>query len=290
MKAKLCFLTPAATGLFTVLLLAGIVADVRAEGRKNPTSKLYVADVEGDSSINTGEKIDDLVKKSVYSAEGTVIETKAKASNALVLSNGTGLFFDPETKLEMKRFQQEPFSPNRNDMEVEPSVSQTAATLPHGTIGLCTSKMVAGSTMNFSTPHANIAIHARKAVIESTANETRISIFDGNVTIGGSGAGGESVQSGQQAIITRPSPTSPPIIKIQPIPPEQKQQLADKAAMACMARKTVYFQVADRKNSSALPGDVFSDPTDVPQDIVPVEVVPSTIEPVITVSPSAITP
>ena len=81
-----------------------------AQNSKNPTSKFYVADVEGDAQIDTGEKVDDLNKQSVYNAQGTVIETKANSVNAMVFSNGTGIFFDSDTRVEMKRFEQEPSS------------------------------------------------------------------------------------------------------------------------------------------------------------------------------------
>ncbi len=262
MKTKLHFLPTTAMGLMAAVLFGVSAAEMRAESsakRKNPTSKLYVAEVEGVASINTGDRIDDLVQKSVYSAEGTIIESRPDATTAIVLSNGTGMCFDPNTELDIRRFQQEPFSPNRNDPEVEPSISQTNGWLPHGVIGLCNSKMVAGSTMNFSTPQAVMAVHARKVVIETTDTETRISVIDGEVTVqGGLSGGGETVNTGQQAVITRSSPTAPSVVKIQPIPPEQSKPLSDRVAIACMARKTVYFDV---------------DKTD-PNEIIPKPVVP----------------
>ena len=99
MKAKLHFLTLSVMGLTAAVLLAVSATEVRAESsakRKNPTSKLYVAEVEGVASINTGDRIDDLVQKSVYSAEGTIIESKPDATTALVLSNGTGMCSEPQ--------------------------------------------------------------------------------------------------------------------------------------------------------------------------------------------------
>src|SRR5665213_3370383 len=110
-----------------LFLAAGLVlpALLSAAPKKNPTSKFYVADVDGEAQIDTGDRVDDLNKKSVYNAEGTVIETKPKASNAMVFSNGTGIFFDEDTRVEVKHFEQEPFVPNRTDMDTEPSISQT---------------------------------------------------------------------------------------------------------------------------------------------------------------------
>lgn len=266
----------------SVLLLASAMAGSMAfaqssDGkRKNPTSKLYVADLEGIASINTGEKIEDLTKKSVYSAEGVVLETEPEAINSVVLSNGTGIAFDPDTRLEMRRFLQEPFSPNRSDLEVEPSVSQTSAFLPRGSIGLCTSKLVAGSTMNYSTRQANIAIRGRKVVIETTDTATTVSLVEGDVTVRGEMmAGGQTLKPGQQAIITRPSNSEPPVIVVQQIPPADVKRIEAKVAMACMARQTVYFEVAERRDQND-----FSE-----QVITPVEILPGTLTPSITISP-----
>jgi len=276
MKAKPLYFCALGPWLFAAVVLVVSATSLQADGegkKKNPTSKLYVADVEGESSINTGDKIDDLNKKSVYSAEGTIIETKPDSSNALVLSNGTGVFFDPDTKLEIRRFLQEPFTPNRTDLEVEPSVSQTSAFLPRGVVALCTGKMVAGSTMVYSTPQASVSIRGRKVVMDCSGNTTTVSLIEGDVTVRGDLlGGGESLKPGQQAIITRNSPSEPPVIKIQDIPADQKDALHDRVSMACMARKTVYFETSDRETN----------------ELVPVVVVPGSIPPSISVSPSVI--
>jgi hypothetical protein len=271
----------ALTGFFLAISLVSAVSFAQSSDgkRKNPTSKLYVADVEGIASINTGEKIEDLTKKSVHAAEGVILETKAESKDAIVLSNGTGIGFDADTRLEINRFLQEPFSPNRSDLETEPSVSQTAAMLSRGSVGLCTSKLVAGSSMIYSTRHASVAIRGRKVVIETTDNQTVVSLIEGDVTVRGDMmAGGQTLKPGQQAIITRPSSFEPPVIVIQPIPKDDVKRLEDKVAIACMARQTVYFEVGERQNEGAADG-AFG------QDIVPVEVLPGTLTPNTTISP-----
>jgi hypothetical protein len=271
----------ALTGFFLAIFLVSAVSFAQSSDgkRKNPTSKLYVADVEGIASINTGEKIEDLTKKSVHAAEGVILETKAESKDAIVLSNGTGIGFDADTRLEINRFLQEPFSPNRSDLETEPSVSQTAAMLSRGSVGLCTSKLVAGSSMIYSTRHASVAIRGRKVVIETTDNQTVVSLIEGDVTVRGDMmAGGQTLKPGQQAIITRPSSFEPPVIVIQPIPKDDVKRLEDKVAIACMARQTVYFEVGERQNEGAADG-AFG------QDIVPVEVLPGTLTPNTTISP-----
>src|SRR5580658_8250642 len=133
--------TPTAFRLLIAALCVASVAHAQ-ERKKNPTSKIYVADTQGDTQIDTGKEIDDLTKKSVYNAEGTTLESKPNSTVSVVLSNGTGVYI-----VVIKKFQQESFRPNRSDIEDEPSISTTQVFVDHGTIGISTSKLVAGSTM-----------------------------------------------------------------------------------------------------------------------------------------------
>jgi hypothetical protein len=260
------------TLLFTILFLtsSSVAEDLR---KKNPTSKFFVTDLEGQSQVNTGETIENLTKKSVYSAEGTIVETKPDATNALVYSNGTGIFFDHDTRLEVRRFVQEPFKPNRTDMEVEPSISQTQSFLPRGVIGICTSKLIAGSSMTYRTPYASVAIRGRKVVIETNDKLTKISLLEGDVTVrsGDYDSGGQMLRPGQQAIITPGRGGAPNSIAIQSIPQGEMNALDDKVMVACMAKNTVYFEVADRRTNEA-GRTAFDNPE---QEIVPVVVVPA---------------
>ncbi len=248
-----------------VFVLAGLIANpALAQGKKkNPTSKVYVADVNGDAQIDTGVQIDDLNKKSVYNAQGSVIETKPNATNAMVYSNGTGIFFDADTRVEVKKFSQEPFAPTRNDQEVEPSISQTHAFVARGAVGLCTSKLVAGSNMTYQTPLGSVSIRGRKVVVESADNVTKISMIEGESTVRGGNldTGGQTVKAGQQAIIRQGAPGQPNIVTIQDIPSNETAQLDDKVSLACMAKKTVYFEVKDGKPKGAGEGDVTSEPS-----------------------------
>jgi hypothetical protein len=288
MKLLTCHHHKIITIFFVAVSLIAVCSTAQAEEgkRKKPTSKLFVADVEGVSSINTGDKIEDLTKKSVHSAEGVVVETKPDSRNAIVLSNGTGISFDPDTRVEVEQFQQEPFSPNRTDLETEPSISKTKAVIPRGGIGVCTSKLVAGSTMNYSTRHGNISFRGGKIVMETNDNQTVVSVLEGDATVsGGNNPGGQSIKAGQRAIITRRSAAQPPTIQVQPIPPEAMKAVGEKTAMACMARRTVYFDTAERKNKNEAAEDIFSEPEATEDVLVPVEVLPGTIPGPNTVSP-----
>lgn len=216
--------------------------------RKSPTSKFYVADVNGFAQVNTGEKIEDLTEKSVFDADGTIIETKPDSDNAIVMSNGVGIFFKEDTKLAVKRFIQEPFQPNRTDIESEPSVSQTRNALSRGSVGLCSGKLVAGSSMVYETPHGSINVlsqSVQKMAVEIGDEETVVTLFEGALTLRGDNmAGGEALKPGQQAVIRRQGVGQPPKITIAEIPPERRDELEDMVNGACQARRQVFFDTA----------------------------------------------
>ncbi|MBM3854046.1 MAG: hypothetical protein FJ399_12985 [Verrucomicrobia bacterium] len=235
---------------------------LQAQGaRRNPASKVYVADVNGEATIDTGDVIEDVNKRSVYSAEGVTIETPRSATGAdrnrsfstMVYSNGTGAFFDADTRVEMRRFSQEPFTPNRTDMDVEPSISQTQAFVSRGSVGLCNSRLVAGSSMVYSTGLGSVNVRGRKLVIESQGEFTRVSMLEGESTVRGGAmdTGGQTIRPGEQAIIRRGAPGQPNQVVIQPIPPAEMPRLDDQVAMACMARRSVYFETRERTVDSA---------------------------------------
>ena len=249
------------TAVIAALLVTCVFlpSSAHAQGKKkNPTSKLYVSDVAGEAQIDIGDSIQDLAKKSVFNAEGTIIETKKadkdedknKIFSTMVYSNGTGAYFDQDTRVEMKKFVQEPFTPNRVDMDTEPSISQTQAFVARGAVGLCNSKQVAGSTMNYSTAQGSVAIRGKKVVIEAKDNETTISMLEGDSTVraGALDMGGQQLKTGQQAIIRPGRAGSPNQVVIQNIPASQLAALDDKVAQACMAKKTVYFEVREKQS------------------------------------------
>lgn len=294
----------------------------KKKDRKNPTSKVYFSDVSGEAEIDTGENVEDLEKRSVYNAEGTVIQTKkpkteedrTKYYSTMVYSNGTGAFFDADTRVEVRRFMQEPFTPNRNDADVEPSISQTTAFVSKGAVGLCTSKLVAGSNMVYATQQGSVNIRGRKAVVEAAGNTTKISMLEGDSTVrsGPQDLGGHIVHAGEQAVIVQSTNGQPNQIQISKIPQEEASDLDQKVAMACMAKKTVYFDVREKtitnqnigggSNQAGEEGSsggvtafdgsggrTNTNTGGTTREIVPVEVVPSTLPTQFTVSPARLT-
>lgn len=244
----------------------------------SPVSKLYVSDLKGNADLNTSDAITALTKKSVFNAQGSSILTKKGSNDSMVYSNGSGIYLDSDTRLDIKKFVQEPFTPNRYDLDVEPSVSQTLAYLSHGLIGLCTSRLAAGSNMIYTTPQATLDIRGKKLVIETSNYETRVSVLEGDVTVRASdGSAGQVLRGGQEAIVrSNAADQTSSIVHVGPIPDERKQFLSDRAAMACIAKRTVYFETVDRKNDAG----------ENTQEIQASEVVPTNKPTDFTISPS----
>lgn len=224
--------------------------------KKGPTSKIYLAEAVGDSEIHTGEKIYAAKQATAFDAPGTVIETKAGAHNAFVYSNGTGMFVDENTRVEIDRFVQEPFKPDRNspaDAPFEPSVSQSTVHVAHGAVGICTSQLVSGSSMLYSTPQAAVNIRGGKISIEANPSETIIDLLEGDVTVRGGSRdiGGQILRAGERAVV-RATPGGQPSITIGRIPPEAIQVSDERVSVACNAKKTVTFEVIEKKADEGL--------------------------------------
>jgi hypothetical protein len=263
--------------LIAATLLVTTQLAVRVNSATGVASKIFVASIDGESEINRGEKIEAMKIQAAYRAEGCVIETKPAATNALVYSNGTGIFFDPETRLEVRKFKQEPFVPNRNDLEVEPSVSETEALLSRGTIGLCTGRLVSGSSMKYQTSLGSVSMQSGKIVIESTPEESRISVLSGEGLVRGGALdlGGQVVHEGEQAVIRRGASQESNQVVVQKIPERERPILDEKVFAACSARKTVFFE----SKAAAGGGDA---------EVVAVPVVPNSLPVPVTVSPSTL--
>jgi hypothetical protein len=247
--------SPRAPLHFCIALLC-LAAVERAQGQtKSPASKLFIAETKGDTQIDTGKEIDDLTKKSVYRAEGTVVQTKPGSTLSLVLSNGTGIYVDIDTRLEIRGFHQEPFKPNRTDMDDEPSISKTHLFIDYGVIGVSTSNMVAGSTMTYDTSLASATIRGRQAVIQAGDNFTEISMVAGDATVqAGPMDSPHDIKAGQQIIVRPGKPGQMNIVLIQNISTgdieEAEKWLEYRVLTADDARKLVYFEEQSRKDGA----------------------------------------
>lgn len=246
----------------TVIAAPATFAQRQPGKTKGPVSKIYLAETKGETQIQNGDKIYTARQATAFDAPGTVIETKAEAHNALVYSNGTGLFVDQSSRVEINRFIQEPFRAdhaNQLNTRYEPSVSQSNVFLSFGAVGICTSQLISGSSMLYSTPQAAINIRGGRVVIESTSEETTVDLLEGDLTVrsGEKDVGGQVLRAGERAVIRRGTPAADPVITVQPIPREAMSADERRVEMACNARKSVTFEIIERKAQEGLdaPGD-----------------------------------
>lgn len=261
-----------------LLTFSAAVALAQVPQKSAPTSKLFVVDATGSSQIDLGhDRIEPLIKNGVHSPEGSVIESKANSTDSLVLSNGTALYIGPDTRLEVKKFLQEPFLPNRTDLDNEPSISQTVIRLVRGSVGICASKLVAGSSMIYQTPQATIHVRGRRLLIQTDVNETRVTLLEGDVTVVGDElSAGSTLKPGQQAI-ARKTTDNQVVVTVQPISDTDRAKLDEMISLACISRSTVYFDSVERTQNGA-----------TEQQIVPVRTTPANQPTEFTISPARI--
>lgn len=226
--------------------------------KKGPTSKVYMAEAQGESEIQNGDKIYTARQATAFDAPGTVIETKANSHNTLVFSNGTGLFVDESTHVEINRFVQEPFRPERNsqlDTPYEPSISQSEVFVSRGAVGVCTSQLISGSSMLYSTPQGSVNIRGGRVSIESNPVETIIDLLEGDLTVrhNDRDVGGQILRPGERATI-RPAaaPGLKPVVSVGPIPREAMLTAEERTTTACNAKKSVTFEVIEKKAEAGL--------------------------------------
>jgi hypothetical protein len=241
---------------------------------KSPASKIYLSETEGDTQIQTGDKIYAARQATAFDAPGTVIETREKAHDAFVYSNGTGIYVGENTRLEISRFKQEPFRPDRNtsaDATIEPSVSQSEVNVPRGFVGICTSQLLSGSAMVYSTPLALVNIRGGKIAIESGPRETIVDLLEGDLTVraGEQDIGGTVLRPGERAIVRAGVDGQPARVTVAPIPAELMTSLDNRVSIACNSRKTVSFETIGKTNEAGVDG------AEVPQEIVPKPTIPA---------------
>jgi hypothetical protein len=241
---------------FATVLAPSAHAQRQLGKKKGPTSKLYLAETKGEGQIVTEGKAYEPKQATAFDAPGTIIETREDAHQAFVYSNGTGMYVDQNTRVVIDRFVQEPFSPDRNNTEMEPSVSQSDVFLARGQIGICTGQLVSGTTMNYSTALAGVNIRGGKVSIVAQEDSTTVYLLDGDATVraGGHDMGGTLLHPGEQAVIRPGAAGQPPVITVGPIDSKMMSSLDEKVTVACNAKKTVSFEVIEKKAQNGASG------------------------------------
>ena len=250
-----------ATALCCALALA-------ARAQQTVPGKIFVAEIDGSVTFVSSGKGLEIKKGDSRIAQGMSIETGAGASAVLVYSNGTSLFVDQDTRLEIGKFVQVPFPSSVNIALIEPSISDTIATVKQGRVVLTTNELAAGTSMVYLTPQSQVKIRGKEVVIEVTDQKTRVLMISGDATVtpqnAGPGSVGQTVHGGQMAVVQ---------IQVMPLDPDAAREVAPKVAAAERAQGIVVFGTVTANGAT----DVQARPA-VPVNLpVPLTVSPSTL-------------
>jgi hypothetical protein len=239
--------------------------------------KIYVAEIAGGVAYTVAGGAQELKKGVSLPVQGARNETTPAAHIVWVYSNGTSLYVDEKTVIQIAKFEQKPFPKGTDTTVQEPSISHTVGRISQGRIIITTNKLMTGTTMVYITPHAQVKVRGKEVVIEVYDRESRIYVVNGEVTVSPIGASadgvGQVIHSGQEAIVTDSSITTTSQIQVIPIDQSYLDSIASQLAAGERAQKIVVFETVTGADGS----DIQANP-----------VVPGNLPVQMTVSPSSL--
>jgi hypothetical protein len=235
------------TGKFIHGALLGCIITLTALAQEAVPGKVYVAEMNGGVTFTADGKLVELKKGLSLPVQGARIETFSAAYLILVCSNGTSIYFDEKTIVEIDNFMQKPFPAGTDTSVIEPSVSNTLCRVLQGRVIITTNKLATGTSMIYLSPHGEIRIRGQEVVIEVNDHETRVIVVLGDVTVlsrnGPTGNVGQVLQSGQMAVLTNSSATDiAGNLQVSTADPAVVSTLAPKIEAAERARRIVRFE------------------------------------------------
>jgi hypothetical protein len=264
------------TAAFACFLTAFAFAQTSMPG------KVFVAEINGSVTFIVGGKVIDLKKGQSVLVEGAHIETGPGANLVLVYSNGTSIYIDEKTIIDIRRFVQKPFPVGIDTTVIEPSASETIGRITQGRVIITTNELATGTSMIYLTPETQVRVRGREVVIEVTDQATNITLLHGDVTVtplnAAPGDIGQTLHDGQMAIVAS-SATAAAVVEVVPAPQVQANDLGTKVAATERAQQTVIFETV----TTPTPGETTPTAEVQAKAIVPVDL------PVqLTVSPSTL--
>ena len=236
------------TTKFILSVVASSFLAVAAFAQANISGKVFVAEVNGAVTYVVGGKVVKLEKGASLPVEGAHIETAAGASLVLVYSNGTSIYIDENTIVDIRRFLQKPFTPGVDTTAMEPSASDTLARITQGRVIVSTNELSTGTSMVYQTPDAQVRIRGHEVVIEVQNQSTNVVLLAGDVTVTPANAApgdiGQALHTGETAVLTSnaASTTAAATVQIEQTNPNLTTALAPKFASTERAQSTVVFQ------------------------------------------------
>lgn len=242
--------------------------------------KVYVADISGGVSFAVDGSPNVLKKGDTLLVQGARNETAPAAYVVFVYSNGTSIYIDEKTIVQIAKFEQKPFPKGIDTTVTEPSISHTVGRITQGRIIITTNKLATGTTMIYMTPHAEVKIRGQEVVIEVYDRESRIYVINGDVTVTSTNSAalgvGQILHSGEEVIVTD-TPTGSPLVPLRVLAIDQSllTTLASQLAAGERARQIVVFESVPGPGGS----DIQANPV-VPANLpVNLTVTPSTLGP-----------
>jgi hypothetical protein len=186
--------------------LLGCIMTLAAFAQEAVPGKVYVAEMNGGVTFAVDGKLVELKKGLSSPVQGARIETSPGAYLILVFSNGTSIYVDEKTIVEVDKFMQKPFPAGTDTSVIEPSVSNTLGRVLQGRVIITTNKLATGTSMIYLSAHGEVRIRGQEVVIEVNDHETRVIVVIGDVTVlsrnAPTGNVGQVLQSGQMAVLT----------------------------------------------------------------------------------------
>jgi hypothetical protein len=214
---------------------------------RSPVGKVFFAEVTGDDVyVHLGNRSQPVNAKETYAAEGLGIDAQGDSAASMVFSNGLAVQLIVGSKVEVKRFAQEPFRPNRTDLALEPSISVVALDLVRGTAVFATSKLAAGSLFTVFTPTASITIQGGTLIVTADGEHTHVSLLSGTCVLYGRSDSTRVavVQAGQAGDVHRVAEEQGLSVSIDvtPLTAIQLETVKTDSWLVLRAKQTVYFE------------------------------------------------
>jgi hypothetical protein len=166
---------------FTVLTFFSVLALSALSSHAAPSHAAQLASakvlqVEGTVSKYSAEggsstqlKVGDIL------VEGDSVSATALSSAILVFSNGSEITVEENTSFNLSKLEQSPFSGNQSyeQLQADPSQSQTLLELNYGELGFHVKKLQAGSTFDIETPLGTAAIRGTQGTVKLFYNAER---------------------------------------------------------------------------------------------------------------------
>jgi hypothetical protein len=231
------------TQLRILSVAAALAAAALSQAQDRVVGKLFVVDVTGDVHLAAAGKIAPFKSGDTLQCKNIIIESGPESNASGVLSNNTGLFIGPNSRIELTRFEQAPFAADPSRIEDEPSISNIEGVIYSGTFAFCLANQVFGSTSKYFVLGADVSVRGKRVVTVATDTKTTFYVVDGEVTVkaGPDDQGGTVAQSNQQVSITPGVGGAYPVVAVSEIDPSVADKLNNALSAACLARRAVFF-------------------------------------------------